>query len=67
MEELKVKFPGAKISVRKATVKAGSGVAYIATIKNAQGSALRDLPKDHDSVVRCKRQRNPEFGNLSKV
>jgi len=40
-----VKFPSAKIAVRKATMKTGSGVAYIATIKNTQGSALRDLPK----------------------
>ena len=45
LENLQVKFPSAKISVRKATEKAGSGVAYIATVKNAQGTALRDLPK----------------------
>lgn len=46
LENLQVKFPTAKISVRKATDKAGPGVAYIATIKNKQQlSSVRDLPK----------------------
>jgi hypothetical protein len=45
LENLHVKFPSTKVTVRRATVKTGSGVAFIATIKNAQGSALRDLPK----------------------
>ena len=39
-EKLQVRFPTAKISVRKATEKAAGGVAYIATIKNT-----KDFPK----------------------
>jgi hypothetical protein len=45
LENLQVKFPSAKVTVRRATAKTGSGIAYVATIRNAQGSALRDLPK----------------------
>ena len=45
LENLQIKFPSAKISVRKATAKTSTGVAYIATVKNAQGAALKDLPK----------------------
>jgi len=38
MENLKVKFPDAKVSVKKATERAGSGVAYIAIVKVEQVS-----------------------------
>ncbi|MHB8565857.1 MAG: hypothetical protein ACYC9U_02020 [Nitrososphaerales archaeon] len=39
-ENLQVRFPTAKISVRRATEKASSGIAYIATIQNS-----KDLPR----------------------
>jgi hypothetical protein len=46
LENLQVRFPTAKVSVRKASEKSSSGsVAYIATIKNTQGFGLKDLPK----------------------
>jgi hypothetical protein len=37
-ENLRVRFPDAKVSVKKATERAGSGVAYIAVIKVEQTS-----------------------------
>ena len=43
-ENLQIRFPDAKIGVRRATEKVGGGVAFIATVKNAK-SAGKDLPK----------------------
>jgi hypothetical protein len=47
LEMLRVRYPEAKVSVRRATVKAAGGVvAYIATVKNLQKVAsVRDLPR----------------------
>jgi len=39
-ENLQVRFPTAKVTVRKASEKAQGAVAYIATIKNS-----KELPK----------------------
>ena len=44
LENLQIRFPDAKIGVRRATEKAGDGVAFIATVKNAKSSG-KDLPK----------------------
>ncbi len=43
-ESLQVRFPSAKVSVKKATERAGIRVAYVATVRNTQSSA-KDLPK----------------------
>ena len=44
LENLRIRFPDAKVSVKKATERAAAGVAYVATVKHAQTSA-RDIPK----------------------
>ncbi len=38
LENLKIRFPEAKVTVKKATERAGPGVAYIGIINNIQTS-----------------------------
>lgn len=48
-ENLQVRFPTAKVSVKRATERAGGGVAYIATVKNSKDLLkIRILSFDED-------------------